>query len=424
MSLAPVAEGSTPVRENGKAVNGTVGSQSVTQKSGRTKKKRKAFRNSVSRRGRGSQRTFPPSSFQETMVLAEIIVKSGAVNRMRRLTVFDELKKSPDSGASRMLVINSSKYGLTVGGYQADYLEVTPNGRIAVDPDVDSRTQLSARFVLAISGIPPFDFLYEKLAGNKLPAQSVIYDLLREANIPEPQISECADIFIVNLKFLGLLKTVAGAERILKLDHALDEIPSTIGMPITVATSDATPTAHATGSVDWNRICFYITPIGAPDSDERRHSDLFLNNLVEPALKDTGLRVVRADQIGKAGMIGAQVIEHVIRARLVIVDLSFHNPNVFYELSLRHACGLPTVQIIQAKDQMPFDIQQFRTIPIDNTDIYSFVPKLEVYRSQIATQVREALADARVADNPILTFCPGLQVQLPPLQKLAPQQIV
>ena len=221
MSLAPVAEGSTPVRENGKAVNGTVGSQSVTQKSGRTKKKRKAFRNSVSRRGRGSQRTFPPSSFQETMVLAEIIVKSGAVNRMRRLTVFDELKKSPDSGASRMLVINSSKYGLTVGGYQADYLEVTPNGRIAVDPDVDSRTQLSARFVLAISGIPPFDFLYEKLAGNKLPAQSVIYDLLREANIPEPQISECADIFIVNLKFLGLLKTVAGAERILKLDHAL-----------------------------------------------------------------------------------------------------------------------------------------------------------------------------------------------------------
>jgi hypothetical protein len=145
---------------------------------------------------------------------------------------------------------------------------------------------------------------------------------------------------------------------------------------------------------------------------------------VEPALKDTGLRVVRADQIGKAGMIGAQVIEHVIRARLVIVDLSFHNPNVFYELSLRHACGLPTVQIIQAKDQMPFDIQQFRTIPIDNTDIYSFVPKLEVYRSQIATQVREALADARVADNPILTFCPGLQVQLPPLQKLAPQQIV
>src|SRR5207245_462681 len=92
---------------------------------------------------------------------------------------------------------------------------------------------------------------------------------------------------------------------------------------------------------DWSKICFYVTPIGEPESEQRRHADLFLSALVEPAMAEFGLKVVRADQIGKPGMITAQVLEHVVRSKLVIADLSFHNPNVFYELSVRHTCHLP-----------------------------------------------------------------------------------
>ena len=113
-------------------------------------------------------------------------------------------------------------------------------------------------------------------------------------------------------------------------------------------------------ALDWSKICFYITPIGEEDSEERRHSDLFLNSIVEPALEEFDLKVVRADQIGKPGMITSQVIEHVLKSRLVIADLSFHNPNVFYELCLRHVCRLPTVQIIRKADRIPFDLDQFR----------------------------------------------------------------
>jgi hypothetical protein len=78
---------------------------------------------------------------------------------------------------------------------------------------------------------------------------------------------------------------------------------------------------------------------------------------------------VRADQIGKPGMITAQVIEHLANARVVIADLSFHNPNVFYEVALRHACRKPIVQLIRTIDPIPFDLDQFRTIRIDTTDI-------------------------------------------------------
>lgn len=163
---------------------------------------------------------------------------------------------------------------------------------------------------------------------------------------------------------------------------------------------------------DWSKTCFYVTPIGDPESEQRQHSDLFLSALVEPAIAEFGLTVVRADQIGKPGMITAQVIEHAVRSRLVIADLSFHNPNVFYELSLRHACRLPTVQIIRAADPIPFDLDQFRTIRIDTTSIYTLVPKLEVYQAEISNQVRQVLNDPDAVDNPLSTFYPVLKVTL------------
>jgi hypothetical protein len=134
--------------------------------------------------------------------------------------------------------------------------------------------------------------------------------------------------------------------------------------------------------------------------------------LIEPALKEFKLRVIRADKIGSPGMITSQVLEHVMRSRLAIVDMSFHNPSAFYEMAIRHACALPIVQITRKIDKPPFDVNQVRTVIIDTTDVYTLVPKLETYRSEIATQVRAALADEK-AGNPITVFFPGVKVTIP-----------
>lgn len=130
-------------------------------------------------------------------------------------------------------------------------------------------------------------------------------------------------------------------------------------VPSVATNGDATHSAE-----DFSKICFYISPIGKEDSEERRHADFLMEYIVKPAVKEFDLTVVRADQIGKPGMIGKQVIEHILKARLVIADLSFHNPNVFYELCLRHSTRLPTVQIKREVDNIPFDVNQYRTIPI------------------------------------------------------------
>ena len=116
--------------------------------------------------------------------------------------------------------------------------------------------------------------------------------------------------------------------------------------------------------------------------------------------------------IDKPGVITRQIIDYLLKSRLVIADLSFHNPNVFYELAIRHTARLPVVQIVRAADKIPFDINQVRTIKIDTSDIYSLVPKIDTYRSEIASQVRRALEDPDSVDNPISTFYPNLKVNI------------
>jgi hypothetical protein len=343
-------------------------------------------------------------------LIADTIHKIASGEQVRRLTLFDDLEKSPESGASRQLITNSSRYGLTTGSYSAEYIELTPEGRTATAPDTAPRERLRARFKLAIENIEPFRLLYDAYNGKKLPTQPVMYDLLREHGLDTDELAEAVDTFVGNAKFIGLLKPISGAERLLTLDHALDDLGA--GARDATLPEQHHPVQSGASAVevrskdDWASICFYVTPIGDDDSEHRMHSDLFLESIVAPALEEFGLSIVRADQIGKPGMITAQVIEHVANAKLVVADLSFHNPNVFYEIALRHAKRLPIVQIIRAVDRIPFDLDQFRTIRIDTSTIYTLVPQLATYKSEIANQVRRALEDDADVDNPLTVFYP------------------
>jgi len=75
-------------------------------------------------------------------------------------------------------------------------------------------------------------------------------------------------------------------------------------------------------------------------------------------------------------------------------------------------CKLPVIQICRKADKIPFDVNQIRTITVDTTDIYSLLPKIDTYKSEIATQVRAAL-DGQTTSNPISLFFPTLEVKVP-----------
>lgn len=120
-----------------------------------------------------------------------------------------------------------------------------------------------------------------------------------------------------------------------------------------------------------DKICFVIAPIGKPDSPERERSDQVLDFIIRPAVTRFGYKAVRADEIDEPGLITTQVLQAVVDAPLVVADLTGRNPNVFYELSLRHATKKPVIQIIDQSEDIPFDISDMRTVKFSWRDLRS-----------------------------------------------------
>jgi hypothetical protein len=360
------------------------------------------------------ERKFPVITFEEALVLGSAIQEHAGGQKVRRLTLFEKLNQSPDSNETRRLITASNQYGLTKGSYNAEYLELTPEGTEATGEDIPVAKQISARFDLAIKRISPFFALYEKLKGSKLPAREIMMDNFSDEDLPVEERAECVDTFVLNATFLRLLRTISGSQRLVPIEQVLEE-----GAPVRQASdtgnTEVTSTAIIESVVkeseeDYAKICFFVTPIGEPGSEQRRHSDFMLEYIIQPSVKEFGLTVIRADQMSKPGMIGKQIIEHILRARLVIADLSFHNPNVFYELCLRHTTRLPTVQVKREVDSIPFDLNQYRTIPIETRDPYTLLPKIQTYVAEVTNQVRRALANAESGDNPISLYYPNAKL--------------
>lgn len=363
------------------------------------------------KRGR---KPYPTLPFEEALKLAQGIMEIAAGHPVKRLTLLQKMKMDPGSRATRELIGNSTKYGLTQGHYSADEFKLTEKGQIIVSSTSRQRERQQAIFELAIASIDEFNGLYQEFKGHPIPSLEVMQDELEELDLGDRR--QCVDVFVGNAKFAGLLKTIEGAQHILSIEDALDELARTKltanGAASNGKAEVSDEPADTTG-VDFDRMCFFIAPIGDEKSEEdkereqRKHSDMIFTAFVRRALEEQNLEVVRADKISKPGMISGQVIEYILKSRLVVADLSFHNPNVFYELCLRHVTGKPTVHVIRKGDKIPFDIGNFRTVEIAMDDKYQLVAELDSYRAEIANQVRQVLITGHSRDNPILTFCPN-----------------
>lgn len=374
----------------------------------------------VARRKR-TVRSFPAAPFEESIEFVASMFEFGSGEVVRRLSLFDHIGKSPDSGASRMLVTNANKYGLIKGNYAGETLELTLDGVRTVDPQIPARDQLRAKIKLSIEDIEIFAKLHERFVGRALPAKTALIDTAMELGEGKDAAPEAVETFILNARYVGLLAMLSGAERLISKDAAVDAVQEPAGQtaqraPLLSTLPPAVPLAVGaviTGDhAKFEATCFYISPIGAADSEFRQHSDLFMGTLIEPAVASFGLSLVRADQIDKPGMITKQIMEFLVKARLVIVDMSYHNPNVFYELAIRHMMRLPIVQIVRKADTIPFDVNQMRTVIIDTSDIYSFAPRISTYQTDISSHIRRALEAPEAVETPISTFFPNLRAAL------------
>ncbi len=143
--------------------------------------------------------------------------------------------------------------------------------------------------------------------------------------------------------------------------------------------------------------CFVIAPIGETDSETRKRSDQVLKHIIRPAVETCGYKATRADEIDKPGIITSQVIQRVVGDPLVVADLTERNPNVFYELAVRHALRKPLIQLIRKGEQIPFDVAGTRTIQVDHRDLDS----VEAAKTEIVDQIKAQEKDPSEMETPI-----------------------
>jgi tetratricopeptide (TPR) repeat protein len=84
---------------------------------------------------------------------------------------------------------------------------------------------------------------------------------------------------------------------------------------------------------------FVAMPFGVKKDSQGSEIDFnrVFAEVIRPALESAGLDVFRADEEERAGNIRTDMFQELLIADLVVADLTLANPNVWYELGVRHA---------------------------------------------------------------------------------------
>lgn len=121
--------------------------------------------------------------------------------------------------------------------------------------------------------------------------------------------------------------------------------------------------------------CFVVMAIGPQKVGDNTVSAETLRdnyvNVIKTALERArpGILVERADDCSSPGTISTDILTHLMFDTIVVADVTFPNPNVFYELGIRHACkpGTLLIRDKSSSDRTPFDISHQRYIEYDCT---------------------------------------------------------
>jgi hypothetical protein len=109
-----------------------------------------------------------------------------------------------------------------------------------------------------------------------------------------------------------------------------------------------------------SKSCFVIMPISDMEGYDAGHFTRVYQDLIKPAAQSANYDVYRADDEKRCNFIMVDILRNLLDADMVICDLSGHNPNVLYELGIRHSFNKPVVLIRDDETPRLFDTDGFR----------------------------------------------------------------
>jgi hypothetical protein len=159
------------------------------------------------------------------------------------------------------------------------------------------------------------------------------------------------------------------------------------------------------------KMCFVVQGFGEKtDFRTGRKLDLDASyDVIKEAVENAGLKCIRADEIQHSQIIDKPMYECILKADLVIADLSTSNVNAAYELGVRHAlCRRSTIIVAEKQWDFPFDINRnaIRTYEHLGSDIGR--KEAQRFSADLTKAINSILADEDAVDSPLYTFVPAL----------------
>ena len=153
-------------------------------------------------------------------------------------------------------------------------------------------------------------------------------------------------------------------------------------------------------------MCFIAMPFGQRQADGMSIDFNEIHTYLHQGAEAAGLEAIRADFEPSGGFIHKPMIERLLVAEYVIADLTLANPNVTYEVGVRHGATARASLLVCAEPflkSLPFDFKPLRVLPYTLSETGSLPANSG---DKLAGAVRTALTAARSGqlqvDNPIL----------------------
>jgi tetratricopeptide (TPR) repeat protein len=112
--------------------------------------------------------------------------------------------------------------------------------------------------------------------------------------------------------------------------------------------------------------CFVLMPFGKKSDDSGRAIDFdqIYDSIIGPGIQEADLEPIRADEEVVGGFIHKPMFERLMLCDYAVADLTTANPNVFYELGIRHGIRPHSTVLLFAKGmRLPFDVAPLRALP-------------------------------------------------------------
>jgi tetratricopeptide (TPR) repeat protein len=158
---------------------------------------------------------------------------------------------------------------------------------------------------------------------------------------------------------------------------------------------------------------FIAMPFGSKPGSDSQLIDFnrVYDELLKPALEAAGLEVFRADKEQRAGDILTDMFQELLMADLVVADLTLENPNVWYELGVRHALRARGVVLVAGgKVPAAFDLYTNRKLRYSLRHGVPDPDTLEEEKAALAAMVRETMESWHGRKiSPVYQLLPQLQ---------------